>query len=840
MTTANSAFPDLSDDAIATIARKTSSASSKFAKMEVLEEAVGWEEAPRLLWQLASNGDMAVEEMPGLWKMLARGKEEASTGDIVRFLQRIDSVSDEAGAKMMPGWPVALDDLVCRAHADAPGLLHEHVGDISDEIRAGVRFALARLGDDLEVESPEAITEALATTFVQDLRFPTRRPMRVDGEVREVAWVEDDGPTEHLYGLVERLGGREVWNRAILRAAQQNDRSISPHKTRDGWRVAEPDQLVDLLANTGSSPRIYRQILTVLLDERDDDPAVLLEVARTLRDRDVWDDRGAAETTMFAALHRANRRGEPAPEVDDDLWTMAVLQTGDSRHEMEGLALYREALEALPEDRAVARLIEVFERPAENSRQPRPWALVQLWPDRADLLEAAFAAAEAKLEAEHVFFASMNDVAHGLALAGSPLLDRLQTEEAAAEDPLVEATYRRAILYILADRAAAGDPVPDEYHEYLTFGGWHAADQSQFDFDRQLTWEITGALGGISPKDRRDILHRELDADGDRWARALPALARFPADDLFARAFERVAAEGVPTDEMGKSGLDTLLDEFDSAGGDALADALAETDDPEIHNAVEEHLGEDAYRRLLARTETEPAADASTAETIRRLAEAWFDDHARGQRQTLYVLEPTDGPVDDAIGRIGGPPVGIAPDDWPCRAGDSDWPMTHVWTLDLAELPDLRRRLDEDIRAVALFVHNPSSNEAWRPGTPESDVRLLTRADVDAFGEFDGPLPADSSGPPTGYTVQAVDIPEAVFSRVDTASYLYAPPELRRLRDAIYAAPARAGADPIWLQGATDGQGPFLLQFDEAFADINLGDNGVMYVFGGDAFWQSH
>ncbi|MBA3545927.1 MAG: hypothetical protein H0T76_05560 [Nannocystis sp.] len=60
------------------------------------------------------------------------------------------------------------------------------------------------------------------------------------------------------------------------------------------------------------------------------------------------------------------------------------------------------------------------------------------------------------------------------------------------------------------------------------------------------------------------------------------------------------------------------------------------------------------------------------------------------------------------------------------------------------------------------------------------------------------------------------------------------------LGSAIYGASARAGGSPIWLQGEEHDDGGFLLQFDESFANVNLGDCGVMYAFTDTQFWQCH
>jgi hypothetical protein len=43
---------------------------------------------------------------------------------------------------------------------------------------------------------------------------------------------------------------------------------------------------------------------------------------------------------------------------------------------------------------------------------------------------------------------------------------------------------------------------------------------------------------------------------------------------------------------------------------------------------------------------------------------------------------------------------------------------------------------------------------------------------------------------------------------------------------------------PSWIQSPAWGKGPFLMQFDERFLDVNLGDKGRTYVFEDTAFWQ--
>ena len=55
----------------------------------------------------------------------------------------------------------------------------------------------------------------------------------------------------------------------------------------------------------------------------------------------------------------------------------------------------------------------------------------------------------------------------------------------------------------------------------------------------------------------------------------------------------------------------------------------------------------------------------------------------------------------------------------------------------------------------------------------------------------------------------------------------------------MYQANARVLGSPLWLQDS-EHWGFLLMQFDEGFVDINLGDSGVMYVFSDTQFWQCH
>lgn len=258
---------------------------------------------------------------------------------------------------------------------------------------------------------------------------------------------------------------------------------------------------------------------------------------------------------------------------------------------------------------------------------------------------------------------------------------------------------------------------------------------------------------------------------------------------------------------------------------------------------------------------------------------------------TLYFPDFETEPPADCLNQVYGAPVGVRADNWPTYRGlpallrqasgrDEDGEVTdlrmeHLWTIDLRGLTGLGT--PSQARALQLYVSNAAYHEAWTAGTPHTRVVVLGEADV-AAGRFTGEIPERSKDHTAKrFTLVPVTVPAAVFGKPDEGTPLAA------LHKAIWKAPARLGGEPIWLQGDPDEQddygdfgdeeedeggegdedaegdedsegeaaapreplglpayGGFVLQFDESFVDVNLGDSGVMYVTGNDAHFQCY
>ncbi len=192
---------------------------------------------------------------------------------------------------------------------------------------------------------------------------------------------------------------------------------------------------------------------------------------------------------------------------------------------------------------------------------------------------------------------------------------------------------------------------------------------------------------------------------------------------------------------------------------------------------------------------------------------------ASGPTLRVYILERDDTePGTTTIARIAGTPIGVTESLVPQFDDES---MTHIFTLDLAQFPELANRFD-GARGLSLYLPDPGYAEHHDSGelVPVQEANLQ-----DSPGDTEGAA---------SMVIKAFDVPVAVFDG-DVEG------DLKRVREILYSQSGYALGGPLWLQDGEPGEdSEFLLQFDESFAHINLGDAGIMYLFDNDIDWQCH
>jgi predicted DNA-binding WGR domain protein len=215
----------------------------------------------------------------------------------------------------------------------------------------------------------------------------------------------------------------------------------------------------------------------------------------------------------------------------------------------------------------------------------------------------------------------------------------------------------------------------------------------------------------------------------------------------------------------------------------------------------------------------------------------------------IMVRGKTKAAADD-INRAGGPTIGLDATSRPrykdARAG-ADNPgtfMHHLWTIDLDQVPELRRyeRLAK-ARAVALMIHKAENNECFEPGIGRHCTRIVPISQTDLTkGEWSGPdIPNQPAG--ASLALYPVEVPSRIFDETIDFFELEESEDEREVKlSELYSkilSADRLGGSPIYFQG-DDHRGEYLGQFSESIVDVNLGDAGTMYVFCDLAFWACH
>jgi len=239
---------------------------------------------------------------------------------------------------------------------------------------------------------------------------------------------------------------------------------------------------------------------------------------------------------------------------------------------------------------------------------------------------------------------------------------------------------------------------------------------------------------------------------------------------------------------------------------------------------------------------------------------------ANERNLSLYFPDFETPPAPGSLNRVFGPPVGISTGTWPVYPRLSevvaerepwqggDLRMEHVFTIDLEGVNMLG--IPPGARAMMLFISSARGHRAVHPLNAETMVVFLGQEEV-ARGLYRGAIPDRSLRRwSRRFSLVRIDVPGDVFDPTSEDDAVV------ELHDAIWQAPARLGGCPIWVRDPGEpldltmrfdaesfaarpkfdlrGGPEFLMQFERRFADVELGRQGVMYVTGSGAYYQSY
>lgn len=819
------------DDALhAKVVAKVKKARDEYKKRDAIADAVEYSESAPYLLYLWRSGKLELEATPELWEGL-RFKGFAP-GEVMTFLAKVTkSALAKPHSNHLPGWPHAIDEWVCHEYARDKEAFADWT-KLPAHSKVGVAFVMARAGEDRALwgDLLAPAFDDLVKRHVREHGVGERIWWWVDGELQEAQLAERLPEKQHrrqplprFYELIELFGDRKKWAKAVLRETMKHtkkERRVPWESARDGLHLATKEQLVTLLEESGYEAAVE----DVFLEVRDDDADFLEALATSV-------ERGRGK---IVALCAAKKRLDACEPISDALLDAIQLDVSsyssqwiDQRihqlpfEDIKHVPAYVDTIVDFREMRQgytnAALTFEVFERLTPEMQRAKIEAaldsqygktaavpFLSYFDDVALWKRGIDAVAEAEDRSER----SVN----GLAMLPSAALPLLIDAHADASKQMKE-IFHRAALGVMACMSDAGDTW-DAEHDALVRTDL-PLERYQYEYGRRFIAKIVHRL----PVERAEpVLLRMLDV-------------RRPK--AFGRAFRFIGSH--PTRTVVEHAIRGLL-ELESDLGDAqdVLEGLRSLDDTRsvvkwllqngagesLHRTFETAVGHQEWPKLQEELKNEGVEELEPLDEIGKL-QRLAQKAKTGSKTRIYALRTKDEPpAEGSLNRRYGVPPGIGADRWPMFEGE---PMEHLFTIDL-DAVGLKNTLD-GARTLSVFCFNPDLNEAY---TPDSGWAAVVTSKAEQLAAAVEPPDDVETRAARGFDVVAVDVPSEVFW------------EQSDVRKALYGLGAWVGTGPIWLQDDQSPGSRFVMQFDERFIAMNLGDMGVMYVFEDTAFWQCH
>ncbi len=517
-----------------------------------------------LVWFLTERQLLDAGSHPQTWQYLVPGASRVEPWVVAEFLSGVDCLdvipddydgplsTDESFAgeshyaylsadpdvcvtrKLVPWWPSALDQMVLPAFFDDPTPFLERRETLWEPVRKGLDLVRFRCGDLDRDELLDDVLGGLAETWL-DQTLPDwvhtgdqdewGRGLDYIQLVRSDTWSE-----QGLRDVVELFGKWREFEEAVLERARQHDGPIPASAAEFAWSVASVEDLANLLARTDIDD--VAGAVNALVERRDDSVELLASMANDFADAGRPEH---AELLATAALLRAKRNDEPAPEGIEAHVRFALLDRYDWPVHSPAMRLFLRAIGGLSEQRRA----DWFEELLASDEMPL----------------AAFAATSAVgpgLHIDHRLFERidrreargedglhfMETTATGLAGLGSDALEWLDEALDTTTSALARDTFRLAAVYVLCDLANAGETWPAEFDGFLTYTQWEHPlfddtiddwmDPEEMDgkhFKQLVLDELNEAIAGLPGARAEAVVTGAMDISSPMWTRSLSVIS---------------------------------------------------------------------------------------------------------------------------------------------------------------------------------------------------------------------------------------------------------------------------------------------------------------------------
>lgn len=782
-------WPGISEEALRALATKIDKAKDSYRISDMIRKVNGddWRSRVPIAWHLVACRAVHPEANPHLLSFLEDEADAVAPDVVMDMLVRLPDGSSKkyfsSTSMLMDGYSLTIDKLLFDLYQRAADVVRARASELNASIRLGLSFVQRRLGETISAEDSAVILEQLARYQARDYGLTTNHDMPVieNGELVSHR-LADLAAVKKLASL---FGTEEAWNKAFLPAALEGKWN-SAKDVRDAFLMATPKELAQLVNRVGIDTAGTLSVLVEVLPKREDDPDALLEAALTVTEEETM-----REMLLMGVVLQAAKQGKDIPEKLDAQLSLELL---DSSY--EGVRPACSAwFKRFPRERALVLARKFLQ---EDYKYSRGVAVLAVHFD-PDLLRTAL---EKDVGKNYIGPETLG----GLGVAALKPLEWAYEQEAAD----ARRSKHRALMYAMI-KAGETAPIDEHWERYLDFdveGGKAIEYYSSSDAKpREMILQVI-------PEPRRSALLLKLLGQTKHPDRILQmthlALDEAVVDTAMRRIVEGRTLESSfrqTMEQLGEKGLAALCKHIGLSQGDGR-----------FLESLENALSHQAYQRVEAALQNAGIRKETPRDALVRMAAA-----AEGPKERIYVLQvDREGydPKPGTLARSGGKAPGLSEDKIP--KDKSGEPLTHLYTLDLDEIPELKEKFP-GARALAFFCPEPNSGD-------RSDELEWVPIDAEAIAALPND-DEDNAGQPIA--IVPLDVPSAVFNKSEGEG------SAKEMRKMIFNAAGHVFGEPFWIQ-EEEGEGDFIMQINEGLCDVNLGDSGSLYVFGWGTVFQCY
>ncbi len=788
-------WPGISDKALKGLAEKLDKVKDSYRASNMIRKVNGddWGSRQAIAWHLVACRAIHPEANVHLFELVSEAPEEPTPEVALELLIRVSNAFGswfKQTTCILDRYSLTMDKLLLATYRRAPELVKSREAEMSTGLRLGLSFIRRRLGETIAPAASMTILKQLAehqaTSYGITLNIEV--PTVVNGELVEHRL----GDLAALRKLALLFGTDQEWDATLLAAALDGDWQ-DPRNVRDVFRTASTEELAKLLNRSSIDIDDALRLLLEVIPVRGDDPRALLEAAKTLTE-----EPKCREMLLVGVILRCEKTGVSVPDELDELLTCELL---DSTYEgvREGCI---EWFSCFPRERALVIARRLLQDEYQYSRAV---GILAVYFDE-QLLHAAL---EKDVEKNYIGQETLG----GLGAVALPQLE--WAYEKAADDK--RRARHRSILFAMA-KTAKTQTLDERWERFI-------------DFDREGTEALPyysssdaklreSVLAGI-PEPRKSSLlsRRALESENPERLLQLAHLAA-GVHDIVDVAIRRM----VERRNLG-SGFREIAERLGEPVVEALCRHIGLSEgDGAFLQSLESALSTPEYERIETALQRAGVKKETLRDALMRICAQGPEPKTR-----VYSLQVgKDGyePKPGTLSRSGGTPPGIAEADYP--KGDDGEAFTHLFTLDLEEIPELMIRYG-GARAIAAFCPDPNSGDR----TDEFTFVPISQQAVDALPNTvsgDDEDEDDVAGSPIA--VLPLDVPMEVFEKSDDAPF-------KEIHKMLFNAAGHVLGEPFWIQG-DEGGDDFVMQINEGLAELNLGDCGSLYVFDSGTVFQCY